>query len=168
MQVNKYLIPKCFVHIFVYKLAKAGSKSIRFLLWVKISTDIILKFFFFSFFPENRHWHFMQIISLWDNLHKMWKSPRRQFAWNVKAYFMEQNKKHTINLSSAECHLMSASFFACSPCIKIDIVKWHEHNTNHINYKNYTITTFCEPLRSQRTCYHSLNCSIFSKRTFHL
>ena len=26
---------------------------------------------FFLFFPENRIWHFMQIVSLGDNLHEM-------------------------------------------------------------------------------------------------
>ena len=27
--------------------------------WVKLAADDILKLFFFYFFPENRHWHFM-------------------------------------------------------------------------------------------------------------
>ena len=31
-------------------------------------------------FPENRFWYFMQIVSL----------PRRQFAWNAKAYFLRK------------------------------------------------------------------------------
>ena len=46
---------------------------------------------FFLFFPENRFWHFMQIVSIW-----------RQFAWNVKSSFLGENKKSFINLSSAE------------------------------------------------------------------
>ena len=29
---------------------------------------------FFLFFPENRIWHFMQIVSIEENLHKMSKS----------------------------------------------------------------------------------------------
>ena len=39
--------------------------------WVKTSADDILNFFFFKFFPENRLWPFMQIISSGDNLHEM-------------------------------------------------------------------------------------------------
>ena len=35
----------------------------------------------FLFFPENGFWHFMQIVSLGDNLQK-----------NVRAYFLGKNK----------------------------------------------------------------------------
>ena len=38
------------------------------ILWVKSADD---KFIFFLFFPENRIWHFMQIVSTGDNLHEM-------------------------------------------------------------------------------------------------
>ena len=43
---------------------------------IKISADdIFFFFFFFSFFsPENRLWHFMQIVFLGDNLHDVSKS----------------------------------------------------------------------------------------------
>ena len=44
---------------------------------------------FFLFFPENRLWNIMQIVL------------RRQFIWNVKVYFLENNKKSVINLLSA-------------------------------------------------------------------
>ena len=37
---------------------------------VKFSADNILKYFFL-FFPENRIRHFMQIVSIGDNLHEM-------------------------------------------------------------------------------------------------
>ena len=38
--------------------------------WVKISAEV--KYFSY-FFPENRLWHFMQIVSIGDNLHEMSK-----------------------------------------------------------------------------------------------
>ena len=56
------------------------------------SADHILKYFFFSFFSENRVWHFMQIVSCTDNLHE-----------NIKHCFLEKKKKPSINLLSAEC-----------------------------------------------------------------
>ena len=37
---------------------------------VKLSSDDILKYFFL-FFPENRIWHFMQIVSNGENLHEL-------------------------------------------------------------------------------------------------
>ena len=37
--------------------------SQRLAFWVKISADYIFKYYFF-FFPENKFWHFMQIVSL--------------------------------------------------------------------------------------------------------
>ena len=42
----------------------------------------------FLFFPENRIWHYMQIVSNEDNLH--W----RQFAWVCQNLFSEENKKN--------------------------------------------------------------------------
>ena len=45
----------------------------------------------FLFLLENRLWHFMQIVSIWVNLHD-----------NVKACFLEKNKKNIICLSSSE------------------------------------------------------------------
>ena len=36
-------------------------------LWVNFSADNILDFFFFFFYTENRHGHFMQIVSKEDN-----------------------------------------------------------------------------------------------------
>ena len=46
---------------------------------------------FTLFFPENRIWHFVQIISLGDNLHEM-SNPISQ----------KKNEKTLFNLSSAE------------------------------------------------------------------
>ena len=37
-------------------------------LWAFSADDRLI---FFLFFPENRIWHFMQIVSLGDNLHEM-------------------------------------------------------------------------------------------------
>ena len=42
----------------------------HFACWVKISANNILKHFFL-FFLENGIWHFMQIVSLGDNLHEV-------------------------------------------------------------------------------------------------
>ena len=36
-----------------------------------IHTAMRLEYLFFLFFPENKIWHFMQIVSLGDNLHEM-------------------------------------------------------------------------------------------------
>ena len=38
-------------------------------LWAFSADDKMM--LFFLFFPENRIWHFMQIVSLGDNLHEM-------------------------------------------------------------------------------------------------
>ena len=38
-------------------------------LWAFSADDKLM--IFFLFFPENRIWHFMQIVSLGDNLHEM-------------------------------------------------------------------------------------------------
>ena len=58
------------------------------------------------FFPENRIWHFMQIVSIGDNLHEMsnpvfWEK-WRQFAWNVKSCFLGKIRK-----VSSICHLLN-------------------------------------------------------------
>ena len=64
-------------------------------LWVKISVDDIFKFFFIIIiFPENRFWHFMQIVSSGDRLHEISKP---------FFFFEKKNKKNIIKLSSAEC-----------------------------------------------------------------
>ena len=55
---------------------------------VKISADDILKYFLIS--PKNRLWHFMQIVSTWDNMHEM----SRPIFW--------ENKLNIIHWSSAE------------------------------------------------------------------
>ena len=39
--------------------------------WVKFLADDVLDFFSHFFFPENRIWHFMQIVSIGDNLHEV-------------------------------------------------------------------------------------------------
>ena len=46
---------------------------------------------FYLFLPENRIRHFMQIVSIGDNLHEM-----------SYPFFLEKNRKNIINLSSAE------------------------------------------------------------------
>ena len=45
--------------------------------------------YIFLYFPENKFWHLMQIVS-------------RQFAWNAKAYLVEENETNILNLLSAE------------------------------------------------------------------
>ena len=54
--------------------------------WLNISTDeMFLNLLLFS--PENRLWHFVQIVS----------------SWNVKAYFLEKKNRNNIStVSSAE------------------------------------------------------------------
>ena len=47
---------------FVYRFKKTAT-------WVNISTEGIVKYFF-SFFPENTFWHFMQIVSNGDTCMK--------------------------------------------------------------------------------------------------
>ena len=41
-------------------------------LWANTADDTLIKVFLF-FFPENRFWHFMQIVSHGDSLHEMSK-----------------------------------------------------------------------------------------------
>ena len=40
--------------------------------WVKFSADVISVYSYFSM--NNRYWHFMQIVTNWDNLHENMKS----------------------------------------------------------------------------------------------
>ena len=59
--------------------------------------------FLFFFFPENRLWPFMQIVSgrqfAWEvKAYFLW----RQSAWNAKAYFLGKDRKNIIILLSAE------------------------------------------------------------------
>ena len=51
-------------------------------LWVNSADDPLI--FFFLLFPENRIWHFMQIVSFF------W----RHFTWNIKSCFAGNNKKN--------------------------------------------------------------------------
>ena len=37
--------------------------------WANLADDKLV--IFFLVFLENKNWHFMQIISQWDNLHEM-------------------------------------------------------------------------------------------------
>ena len=57
-------------------------------IWAISACDTLM--IFFLFFPENRIWHFMQIVSNGDNLHDMSKS-----------VFWEQQEKY-FNMLSAE------------------------------------------------------------------
>ena len=60
---------------------------------------------FFLFFLENKIWHFMQIVSLGDNLHEV-SDPiffRKQLAWSIRSYFPEKKTRQNITkLLSAE------------------------------------------------------------------
>ena len=57
----------------------------------KISADDILKYFYY-FFQKIGFWHFMQIVSSWDNLHEISKL----------ICLEKKSQKNIINLSSAE------------------------------------------------------------------
>ena len=59
-------------------------------LWTKSEDNKLV--IFFLFFPENRIWHFMQIVSI---------------AWNIKFYFLEKLRKY-FKMSSAESFTQSA------------------------------------------------------------
>ena len=50
----------------------------------------------FLFSSDNRIWHFMQIVSIGDNLHEI------HFAWNVNSYFSGKNKQKYFNMLSAK------------------------------------------------------------------
>ena len=57
-------------------------------LWANLADNKLV--IFFLFFPENRIWHFMQIVSIGDNLHEM-----------SKLFSGKKNKKN-ISMLSAE------------------------------------------------------------------
>ena len=57
-------------YIFMYQNKENIHQSLTFTtLWAFSADDKMM--LFFLFFPENRIWHFMQIVSLGDNLHEM-------------------------------------------------------------------------------------------------
>ena len=105
----------CFVFFYSKQINRSltrYSKHLKFeILWIKqcninhfliwaISADD--KLMIFLFFPERMLWHFMQIVSLRDNLYEMPKPiffdiSWRQFVWNLKVFFL--GKK--ITMSSA-------------------------------------------------------------------
>ena len=52
------------------QVTNAADNTLTFTtLWAFLADDKMM--LFFLFFPENRIWHFMQIVSLGDNLHEM-------------------------------------------------------------------------------------------------
>ena len=65
--------------IYFFKKSKTKFKITSGAVWIGTLTFTTLWAFsaddkmmlFFLFFPENRIWHFMQIVSLGDNLHEM-------------------------------------------------------------------------------------------------
>ena len=55
---------------YIMSLWSSSNNSLTFTtLWAFSADDRLM--IFFLFFPENRIWHFMQIVSLGDNLHEM-------------------------------------------------------------------------------------------------
>ena len=67
--------------------------------------------YFFLFFPENRIWHFMEIVSIGDNLHekpnpvfceKIIKISMETICMKCQILFSGKNKKNIINLLCAE------------------------------------------------------------------
>ena len=50
---------------------------------------------FFHFFPESKLWQSMQIVL------RQFAINVKQFAWNIRAYFLEKNEKNISN-----CHLL--------------------------------------------------------------
>ena len=68
--------------------------------WANSADDKLV--IFCLFFPESRIWHFMQIV-LW-----------RQFAWNVKFYFLGQFKQIYFKRLSAEIFTQHAKHFPWS------------------------------------------------------
>ena len=61
--------------------------------------------YFTTFYPENRFWHFMQIVSTGDNLHEMSK------------HVFKENKKKYFNMMSAENFTQSANHQRCRPLL---------------------------------------------------
>ena len=81
--------------LFFYYPPKIGPDILTFTTFLAISADDKLRIFFL-FLPENRIWHFMQIVSIGDNLHEM-----------SKPVFLENWKKY-FSISSAENFTQSA------------------------------------------------------------
>ena len=81
----------------------------------KIFSRRHFEIFFLIFFPENRFWHFMQIVSIGDNLHEM-SNP-----------VMGKNKKNITDLSSAE-------YAERVVRIKARLFKYTDNNIHHCLY----------------------------------
>ena len=64
---------------------------------IKFSADDILKYFFLLFYPENRFWHFIQIISTGFDI-----PCTGDHLFEMSNLFYGKNKKSVINLSSVE------------------------------------------------------------------
>ena len=65
-------------------------------LWAFSADDKLM--IFFLFFPENRIWHFMQIVSLGDNLHEMsnsvfWEKYEKYFKMSSAENFTQSAKR---------------------------------------------------------------------------
>ena len=61
---------KCFIFYNLHLKEIPDKNTLTFTtLWAFSADDRLM--IFFLFFPENRIWHFMQIVSLGDNLHEM-------------------------------------------------------------------------------------------------
>ena len=85
-------------------------------------------------------WHFMQFVSLW-----------RQFAWNVKSYFLKKKKhtKNVINFSPAEfCQLSGKGWktnrvdpnqILCSVISHLDLDCWHKPDCMYLNVRNHIV-----------------------------
>ena len=81
-------------------LSQMETEMINIKINTKHSGEIFSRRYFgtvFRFLPENRICHFMQIISITDNLHEM---PNAFFSFIL--IFFGKNKKHIINVSSSE------------------------------------------------------------------
>ena len=87
----------------------------------------------FLFFPENRIWHFMQIVSLGDNLHEI-SNPG---FW--------ENKKIIINLSSAEL----AKRVVKVKMLFSEVIRRHEYgldmqaDKNSLRHEHFKFVQYC-------------------------
>ena len=66
------------------------------ILWANSADDKLV--LFFSYFTENRIWHFMQIVSNGDNLHEMlnpvfWKNKKKYFKMSSAENFTQNAKR---------------------------------------------------------------------------